>query len=291
MRMNGIVKIKCRHCKRLFVPDPRNRSRQKYCDKEECRKASKSASQKKWLNKPENQAYFRGPDHVKRVQEWRKKNPGYWKSKNKKASDALQDSLTTQPSENKEDKDHFADTPLQDFLNTQSAVIIGLISNFIGSALQDDIAETLLRMQQSGQDILYPKPQHKGGTHDCKIPGFTPTGAQSTQKLQLDRHRLVRERYLDRISHPAAALYLFLVCVGDDKGLSYYGDPSIMKTLSMDRQVLKNARSGLVRASLIAWQKPIYQVLCLEPEDKNRRQQGPAIQLGDIFKQAMGGAK
>lgn len=105
-------------------------------------------------------------------------------------------------------------------------------------------------------------------------------------------HRLVREGYLDRISHPAAALYLFLVCVGDDKGLSYYGDPSIMKKLSMDRNTLQKARTELIRTCLIAWQSPIYQVLCLGPAaGKNRRQQGPAMQLGDILKQAMEGAK
>lgn len=185
--MNGIIKRKCHHCRKLFVPDSRNRSRQEYCHKSQCRKASKYASQKKWLNKPENQDYFRGPDHVKRVQEWRKKNPEFWKSKSKKTPVALQDPLTTQPTENKEDKSHFTDNALQDLLNVQPAVIIGLISNFIGSALQDDIAETLLRMQQSGQDILYSQPPKKGERHDCKIPDCTPPGAQSAQKLQLDR--------------------------------------------------------------------------------------------------------
>jgi hypothetical protein len=105
-------------------------------------------------------------------------------------------------------------------------------------------------------------------------------------------HRLVRERYLDRISHPAAALYLFLVCVGDDKGLSYYGDLSIMKKLSMEPRTLQNARTELIKTSLIAWQPPIYQVLCLGPAaGKNRRQKGPAMQLGDILKQAMEGSK
>jgi hypothetical protein len=105
-------------------------------------------------------------------------------------------------------------------------------------------------------------------------------------------HRLIRKKYLDRISHPAAALYLFLVCVGDDKGLSYYGDQSIMKTLSMDPQALQSARTELIRTGLIAWQPPIYQVLCLgSAAGKNKRQQGPAMQLGDILKQAMEGAK
>jgi len=34
-----------------------------------------------------------------------------------------------------------------------------------------------------------------------------------------------------------------------------------MKKLDMDMQTLKEARSGLIKNSLIAWQQPIYQVL------------------------------
>ena len=51
--MNGIFKRKRRHCKKFFIPDPRNRSRQKYCDKDPCRMASKAASQKKngWISR------------------------------------------------------------------------------------------------------------------------------------------------------------------------------------------------------------------------------------------------
>jgi len=98
-------------------------------------------------------------------------------------------------------------------------------------------------------------------------------------------HRLVSDRHIERCSPASAALYLFLVCVGDDKGLSYYGDQSIMNKLSMDQQALNKARSGLIKHSLIAWQKPIYQVLCLEPALKSRR--GSVMSLGDILKNAM----
>lgn len=175
--MGMIKKKKCRHCKRLFIPDHRNRDMQNYCKRHICRKASKTASQKNWLNKPENKDYFRGSVNVNRVQEWRKRNPGYWKPK--RPTNALQDSLTSQTFENKGNSSHFANPALQDILTMQSPVIIGLISNFIGSALQDDIAETLLRMQQSGQDILYCQPQNRGGKNDCKITNFTQQGTQS----------------------------------------------------------------------------------------------------------------
>lgn len=110
-------------------------------------------------------------------------------------------------------------------------------------------------------------------------------------------HRLVSDRHIERCSHPAAALYLFLVCVGDDKGLSYYGDKSIMKKLSMDNRTLQDARSELIRNGLLAWQKPIYQVLCLVPAHLPARAlqwqagkhsgAGSAISLGDILKNTM----
>ena len=101
-------------------------------------------------------------------------------------------------------------------------------------------------------------------------------------------HRLVSDRHIDLCSHAAAAFYLFLVCVGDDKGLSYYGDQSIMDKLSMDRQTLQSARSDLIRNRLLAWQKPIYQVLRLEPVvGQNKRCQESAMSLGDILKNVM----
>ena len=99
-------------------------------------------------------------------------------------------------------------------------------------------------------------------------------------------HRLVRDRHIENCSHSQAALYLFLVCVADNQGLSFYGDPALMVKLSMDQPTLDQARSGLVRNSLIAWQRPIYQVLSLEPLRRNNRV-GSMMSLRDI----LGGAR
>ena len=101
-------------------------------------------------------------------------------------------------------------------------------------------------------------------------------------------HRLVSDKHIENISHAAGMLYLFLVCVGDEKGLSYYGDQSLMEKLGMDRDMLETARADLIRKGLIAWQKPLYQVLCLGSEKKIRRKGSP-MGLGDILKSAMGG--
>ena len=68
---------KCLNCKQLFRPDPRNLRHQRYCTGDACRRASKSASQRRWLNKAENRDYFCGPDQLARVQHWRRQHPGY----------------------------------------------------------------------------------------------------------------------------------------------------------------------------------------------------------------------
>ena len=77
-------------------------------------------------------------------------------------------------------------------------------------------------------------------------------------------HRLVRDRHVCRCSHPALALYLFLVTVCDGQGLSYYSDASIMRLLKLDPLGLAHARQELINAKLIAHQCPLYQVLALE---------------------------
>lgn len=78
-------------------------------------------------------------------------------------------------------------------------------------------------------------------------------------------HRLVRDRHICRCSHPALALYLFLVTVCDGEGLSYYSDASIVRLLRLDQPALVRARQELINTRLIAYQCPLYQVLALEP--------------------------
>lgn len=77
-------------------------------------------------------------------------------------------------------------------------------------------------------------------------------------------HRLVRDRYIERCDAHAAMLYLFLVTVADSEGLSWYSDESTARRLSMDTQRLHRARGDLMRAGLIAWVRPVYQVLALD---------------------------
>lgn len=106
--------------------------------------------------------------------------------------------------------------------------------------------------------------------------------------------RLIRDHHIEHCSHPAAALYLFLVTVGDARGLSYYGDATIMKHLSMDETTLRGARQNLIHNGLIAWQKPLYQVLELDSAEKEacsctRPHMDKPLSLGEILQRAMGG--
>jgi hypothetical protein len=77
-------------------------------------------------------------------------------------------------------------------------------------------------------------------------------------------HRLVRQRHVQACDHAALALYLVLVTVADAEGLSYYSDPSLERMLRLDHAGLSAARAQLCQRGLVAYQKPLYQVLSLE---------------------------
>jgi len=99
-------------------------------------------------------------------------------------------------------------------------------------------------------------------------------------------HRLVQENYFLRCDHPAWTLYLFLTSVADVEGLSYYSDASLMRRLKLDPVGLSASRQQLVQTGLIAYEKPLYQVLSLEPVGAPRS--GP-ISVGELLRKALGG--
>lgn len=107
-------------------------------------------------------------------------------------------------------------------------------------------------------------------------------------------HRLVRHEYLARAGHGAWTLYLFLVTVSDVEGLSFYSDAAIGRHLAMDPVSLSAARQQLIQADLIAYRKPLYQVLSLPEESPVPASPriGQAQSVADILRRAMeGGAK
>jgi hypothetical protein len=150
---------RCKNCSELYKPDPRHFKRQKFCRKPECRAASKKYSQQKWLNKKENQNHFSGPENVMRVQEWRKRNPGYWKREkpSKKASlgeDALQDMTSSQTVGGKGSSIDLIQIPLQDLISAKTFVFIGFDTHLNKIALQEIIDATDQETVKLTSDIL-----------------------------------------------------------------------------------------------------------------------------------------
>ena len=101
--------------------------------------------------------------------------------------------------------------------------------------------------------------------------------------------RLVRERHIERLSHAADALYLFLLTVADARGLSFYSERSIGRLLCMTAEGLEQARKELVRADLIAYQRPLYQVLSLDGPQLGAKRGTGICSIREIFKK-IGGA-
>jgi hypothetical protein len=86
--------------------------------------------------------------------------------------------------------------------------------------------------------------------------------------------RLVREGYVERCDIHALGLYLVLVTVADARGVSYYGDSTLARLLSRPTARVLQARADLIRLELIAYERPLYQVLSLDPP-VSIRQHGP----------------
>ena len=83
-----------------------------------------------------------------------------------------------------------------------------------------------------------------------------------TQFAAVDR-RLAYDRHLCGLTHAQMALYLFLHCVSDAAGLSYYGDERIGQYLHLTDSALREARQGLIHRQMLLYRRPMYQLLDL----------------------------
>jgi hypothetical protein len=173
----------CPCCQEHFSPNPRNVNRQIFCGKPKCRKASKKASQKQWLDK--NTGYFSGFANIERVRQWRLAHPGY--SRRKGTGGALQDIVTNIPVTEREVTPN---TPplkqpllpaLQDFDILQIPVLVGLIAHLTGSTLQDEIDISARRLQQLGLDVI----SAKGGRYAPQVSNLSRSHSYHSRAVQL----------------------------------------------------------------------------------------------------------
>lgn len=104
--------------------------------------------------------------------------------------------------------------------------------------------------------------------------------------------RLVRDGHISRCGGvQALGLYLLLVTVADSQGLSYYSDKTTARLLGLSEVELRQARHNLVKAGLIAYQAPLYQVLSLEPTLSNEQPEaarsGQTLPISAILRQIL----
>ena len=99
----------------------------------------------------------------------------------------------------------------------------------------------------------------------------------------IDR-RFVADGWPERLSREEVLLYFFLVAVADKDGLSYWGDPRLAGSLKLPAAEIARARDGLVHHGLVAYERPLYQVLDLTPQ-RTAPREGTATSLGDILRQ------
>ena len=185
--MSLIGKRKCFCCKESFIPDYRSVKRQRYCNKPECRKASKASCQQRWVKK--NPTYFKGSDNVERMLEWRRIHP---RRQRRKGSGTVLQDICGQIAEVKQEltpllPPESPESPtlppvLQDFCIAQHPVFVGLIAHLTGCVLQDDIAVVTRRLEQLGQDVIC---STKGGRYDPQVPHLSRPHPQHSRAVQL----------------------------------------------------------------------------------------------------------
>ena len=76
-------------------------------------------------------------------------------------------------------------------------------------------------------------------------------------------HRFLTDGFWQTLSPDELLLYFFLVLAGDRNGLSFYSYDKICTLLKMPLNQYINARDGLLKKDLIAFDGTIYQVLSL----------------------------
>jgi len=180
---------KCHGCNDFFFPDYRNEHHQHYCGKPACRQASKLASQRRWLRKPDNRDYFRDPENARRVREWRQAHPGYWKRKTSR-SDSIQvaEPQRVNPVQSSCNVPGSPLGTLQDFCLAKEPGFIGLLSMITGRTLQEDIAPIARRVVEQGQQILglaFPEPRNQSlcPVHDYQASAASGSATTDSAKL------------------------------------------------------------------------------------------------------------
>ena len=74
-------------------------------------------------------------------------------------------------------------------------------------------------------------------------------------------HRFINGRYIDLLDTAEILVYLFLIAVGDRRGISFYSSERMGDLLKLSVRVIEKAREGLAQKGFIAYRGGVYQVL------------------------------
>jgi hypothetical protein len=92
--------------------------------------------------------------------------------------------------------------------------------------------------------------------------------------------------HAEHLSREAVLLYFFLTAAADRHGLSFYSDGTTAALLRLTVQAVVDARDELLAHDLVAYERPLTQVLSL-PKRPLRRQAAPGqglLHLGDLLR-------
>lgn len=87
-------------------------------------------------------------------------------------------------------------------------------------------------------------------------------------------HRFLTDGFLTMLGHNELLLYFFLVLVSDRNGLSFYSYDRICTMLELRLDQYVQAKDGLIKKDLVAFDGTLFQVLSLpeSPLDSKNRQ-------------------
>lgn len=182
----------CRHCNEPFFPELRNRTRQHFCYKPECRKARKVKSHQLWLTN--NPDHFKGAANVLRVQRWREAHPRYWRRAKAKAKSGLLPAVSPvapakhhQPQAMPALQDGVP--PLQDSIRC-NPLINGLVAHVFGCTLQDSVEKVISDLIIRGMDLRSrmhgaEKNRRKSAKYDAQKTQVSRKSAPATGAGQL----------------------------------------------------------------------------------------------------------
>lgn len=112
-------------------------------------------NRQEWLARPENAHYWRdNPKSKKRVREWRKKNPDYWKRAMRRSGSTLPEEMRAKTTGQNRASGALDERPLPEQRWREDPVIMGIIGVITGCTLPEQIAQAYRDVVAKGREIL-----------------------------------------------------------------------------------------------------------------------------------------